>query len=96
MEIGDMIGIALSIILILSVLGLAVFLIYSAWSYFELKTVIDDCNKEFGEGNWVFIKYSNYYQCKSTTQRASISNSISQTCSINGVQINCSELDILK
>ena len=94
MKIGDAIQVVGMIIVILGILAGATFLVYSSIRYWEIKSVIKDCNIDFGEGNWVFIENSNYYTCKSTTQRTSITSS--QKCLLNGAEINCSELDSIK
>ena len=75
-------------------------LIYSTISYWELRATIKECNKELGVGNWTFTEERNMiydkFSCKSYHQDSFVTSQMiitsTQSCSINGKEINCSEM----
>lgn len=68
------------------------FLVYSTISYWELKSVINKCNSDFGYENWTFAETSNSYICISHNIETQVISSYSQSCTRNGIPINCSEI----
>ena len=70
----------------LFIFGIISLSVFFSLSYFDLKGVIKDCNKDFGVGNWTFGETKDHYSCSATT--------LIQTreCYIDGNKVNCSEL----
>ena len=93
---GDISGLIALIILGLAAIATFTFLSYSTLGYWELKQFIDNCNKDLGVGNWTFTEDKEHYSCKAYNQQSYIISSTvqSQTCFSNGIQINCSSIQI--
>ncbi len=51
--------------------------------YFSLKSTINDCNKQFGEGKWTFEENANYLSCKHYHSHEF------RECFENGIKIDC-------
>jgi len=82
----------------LFIFGIISLSVFFSLSYFELKGVIKDCNKDFGVGNWTFGETKDHYSCSAYNlnyhSNISVSTTLIQTreCYIDGNKVNCSEL----
>ena len=85
---------AISILIVILFLGA---LVYGCVSYLELKSVINDCNKDLGVGNWTFVHETKWpydqYTCRSYNQQSFVTSSIQtityKQCFENGKEISC-------
>lgn len=68
-------------ILILTLVITAFFTVYKTVSYYELRSIIDKCNEDFGAGNWTFTESTDYYSCRSY--------STIKNCYVNDMEVNC-------
>jgi len=96
MDIGEIFAIAFVVVMVIAVISLGVFLGISTIRYGELRTVIDDCNKDFGEGNWTFKEYKNKYTCTHQNQQKIVTTTKSKDCYLNDIKIDCEMWDGLK
>ena len=84
----------LSIIFLISIFIGIFFCLFNTLQYYDLKSVISKCNKDFGIGNWTFTETTEYYSCKAYNQQNYITTSSisSRDCYLNGIKTKCDDV----
>jgi hypothetical protein len=84
---------AFFICFIIAGLGVCVFFTFE---YADILGVIKTCNSDFGVGNWTFTENHTWawteYSCESYHSHSYITQSITQTCTSNGKEVDCGSI----
>lgn len=86
-EPSSTIEIVLAIAFILMVLVIITYLVISTIALYEYKSIIKDCNKDFGEGQWTFIETDDAIICRGYNMSHQVTQT--KTCTENGIKVNC-------
>jgi len=98
MDLGEIVAVAFFVVIIIGCFAAAGYVTWSAVEYWQLKEVINTCNSQFGEGSWYFTEFKDHYSCSknikisSSSQTLTSTSTSTSTCSINGKEVNCSEI----